>query len=47
MKTKNTFILFWNPVISNITIEKWQEDIESDSEGWNWSVWHYLKAKED
>ena len=44
MKTKNTFILFWNPVISNITIEKWQEDIESDSEGWNWSVWDYEKA---
>lgn len=44
----NTFILFWNPAISNYKSDDFQRELEETSEfdgNMNWSVWEHEKAQ--
>ena len=45
MNKRNTVILFWNPAISSYTLERYEQDIKTVDETFNWSVWEHEKAK--
>lgn len=45
----NTFILFWNPVISSYKLDDFQEELQEEAwllDDMNWSVWEHEKARE-
>ena len=45
----NTFILYWNPQISNIPVERRDEFVQALRDGmyleFNWAIWDWQKAK--
>lgn len=50
-RIQNTFILMWNPAISNYKIEDFSEQLADMAEGlfcdgFNWAVWDHEQARE-
>ena len=44
IKKVNTFILFWNPKISNYKIEQLRNSLKEGGHVENWTVWDYKEA---
>ena len=49
-RLQNTFILMWNPAISNYKIEEFEEQLRDMSEGFydefSWAVWDHEQARD-
>ena len=49
-RKQNTFILMWNPAISNYKIEEFEEQLRDMSEGFydefSWAVWDHEQARD-
>lgn len=50
-RIQNTFILMWNPAISNYTMDRFEEDLRDMADGFmpidfNWSVWDHDQARD-